>query len=116
AEQDIGNERRLPDLVKDSDDGQHEERSSFAWSCPIPAQGFGQQLRLSFRADALHRHADRAPHVHDQLGQDDFSCWIHWSQPTYSRGSVISPVTALAATVSGLARYTRASLCPMRPG
>src|SRR5947209_6073440 len=33
-----------------------------------------------------------------------------------SRGSVITPVTALAATVSGLARNTRASLCPMRPG
>ncbi len=28
----------------------------------------------------------------------------------------MTPVTALAATVSGLARNTRASLCPMRPG
>src|ERR1700746_359788 len=34
----------------------------------------------------------------------------------HSRGSVMTPVTALAATVSGLARNTRASLCPMRPG
>src|SRR5262249_40846596 len=33
-----------------------------------------------------------------------------------SLGSVITPVIALAATVSGLARYTRASLWPMRPG
>jgi len=28
----------------------------------------------------------------------------------------MTPVKALAATVSGLARYTRASLWPMRPG
>src|SRR5258706_8029190 len=33
-----------------------------------------------------------------------------------SRGSVIVPFIALAATVSGLARKTLASLCPMRPG
>src|SRR5262245_37225575 len=33
-----------------------------------------------------------------------------------SLGSAISPLTALAATVSGLARKTRASLWPMRPG
>src|SRR4051794_40348874 len=31
-------------------------------------------------------------------------------------GSEITPVIALAATVSGLARNTRASLWPMRPG
>src|SRR5262249_51451232 len=34
----------------------------------------------------------------------------------HSRGSVIVPVTALAATVGGLARKTFASLWPMRPG
>ena len=34
----------------------------------------------------------------------------------YSRGSVIRPVNALAATVYGLARYTFDSLWPMRPG
>src|ERR1051325_1754882 len=33
-----------------------------------------------------------------------------------SRGSVIVPDSALAATVNGLARKTFASLCPMRPG
>src|ERR1700687_1661401 len=32
------------------------------------------------------------------------------------RGSLIVPDRALAATVSGLARKTFASLCPMRPG
>ena len=35
---------------------------------------------------------------------------------TSSRGSAITPVRALAATVSGLARNTCASLWPMRPG
>src|SRR5262249_17780565 len=38
------------------------------------------------------------------------------SQAMHSRGSAIVPLIALAATVNGLARYTRASLCPMRPG
>src|SRR5436853_2756659 len=41
------------------------------------------------------------------------------SAPSYakqSRGSVMVPVRALAATVSGLARYTLASLWPIRPG
>ena len=33
-----------------------------------------------------------------------------------SRGSVIVPVMALAATVFGLARNTCACLCPIRPG
>src|SRR5260370_42009722 len=33
-----------------------------------------------------------------------------------SRGSLIVPLKALAATVSGLARKTFASLWPMRPG
>src|SRR5262249_24321442 len=52
------------------------------------------------------------------FGQFGFKrrCLACRSQPRYSRGSVISPRTALAATVSGLARYTRASLWPMRPG
>src|SRR5258706_548361 len=35
---------------------------------------------------------------------------------TYSLGSVITPVSALAATVTGDARNTCDSLCPMRPG
>src|SRR5690349_211918 len=35
---------------------------------------------------------------------------------TKSRGSVILPVSALAATVSGLARYTALFVLPMRPG
>src|SRR5205814_742403 len=35
---------------------------------------------------------------------------------TYSRGSVILPVSALAATVSGEARYTAAFLLPIRSG
>src|SRR5580765_1765163 len=35
---------------------------------------------------------------------------------TYSRGSVTWPVKALAATVSGLARYTADLVLPMRPG
>src|SRR5437763_15540045 len=34
----------------------------------------------------------------------------------YSRGSLIFPVNALAATVAGEARKTCDSLCPMRPG
>src|SRR5947208_13841173 len=34
----------------------------------------------------------------------------------YSRGSVILPVSALAATVAGEARKTCDSLCPIRPG
>src|SRR4051794_23675558 len=35
---------------------------------------------------------------------------------TNSRGSVICPVRALAATVSGLARYTALLVLPIRPG
>lgn len=35
---------------------------------------------------------------------------------TYSLGSVIFPVRADAAVVSGEARYTPASLCPILPG
>src|SRR5437870_12849936 len=35
---------------------------------------------------------------------------------TQSLGSAISPFSALAATVIGLAKKTFASLCPMRPG
>src|SRR5258708_3344093 len=35
---------------------------------------------------------------------------------TYSRGSVTCPVRALAATVSGLARYTADLVLPIRPG
>src|ERR1700733_12775058 len=38
------------------------------------------------------------------------------NQLQYSRGSVILPVIALAATVAGDARNTCDSLCPMRPG
>src|SRR5947209_17218716 len=34
----------------------------------------------------------------------------------HSRGSVIVPAMALAATVLGLARNTWACLCPIRPG
>ena len=59
--------------------------------------------------------ADRRVHrcVHKIGGIEDESLA---TQTVYSRGSVIVPVSALAATVSGLARKTRASLCPMRPG
>src|SRR3954468_4698624 len=35
---------------------------------------------------------------------------------TNSRGSVMCPVRALAATVSGLARYTALLVLPIRPG
>src|SRR5687767_4010993 len=41
---------------------------------------------------------------------------LHNRQLKYSRGSVMWPVSALAATVSGEARKTCDSLCPMRPG
>src|SRR5260370_38699989 len=52
------------------------------------------------------------------IGNSSFfrhSCFVirHCKQ---SRGSLIAPASALAATVSGLARNTFASLCPMRPG
>src|SRR5216683_8134025 len=45
--------------------------------------------------------------------QAAFRCSAH---TTKSRGSAISPLRALAATVSGLAKNTLASLCPIRPG
>src|SRR5882762_11491076 len=41
---------------------------------------------------------------------------VKFNQLQYSRGSVILPVNALAATVAGEARNTCDSLCPMRPG
>src|SRR5207244_7977331 len=49
----------------------------------------------------------------------DIGSLSHRFPPCYcrqSRGSAIVPDSALAATVSGLARNTFASLCPMRPG
>src|SRR5439155_11993103 len=50
----------------------------------------------------------------DVEGQDERGRRLH--QPRYSRGSVMWPVRALAATVYGDARKTCDSRWPMRPG
>src|SRR5207245_781284 len=52
-----------------------------------------------------------------KLGHWKSTLGVEWRcHCKHSRGSAITPKIALAATVSGLARNTRASLCPMRPG
>src|SRR5205085_1726806 len=53
------------------------------------------------------------PLVHRNLGHGRLLRETVYTNP---RGSAIEPARALAATVSGLARKTFASLCPIRPG